>query len=401
MSNRLSCLNVSRHQIKCLCLLFFTLPLTLSLLAAVPDHSNVPGVVIDYSPASSKIYIGSPSIARLPGGDYIASHDFFGPGSQNNRTRIHCSRDKGLTWEILTDINGQWWSSLFVHRDTLYIMGTSRQNGFCVIRRSIDGGKTWTTPTNKNTGLLLSDSQYHCAPVPVVVHQGRIWRAMEERNPPEGWGSNFLAFVLSAPVNADLLKADSWTSTNRLRYNPEWPGSAWLEGNVVVTPAGKLVNILRNHTATGGKAAVIEIYDDGRQAHFNPETGFIDFPGGCKKFTIRFDSTSQRYWSLTNYIPEKHEGGNPERTRNTLALVASSDLINWTVRSVVLYHPDVEKTGFQYADWLFEGNDLITVVRTAFDDGLGGAHNCHDANYLTFQRIADFRQRTLSDPPLE
>ena len=45
------------------------------------NHFSVPGVVIDYSPAETGKYIGSPSIAILPNGYYVASHDFFGPGT--------------------------------------------------------------------------------------------------------------------------------------------------------------------------------------------------------------------------------------------------------------------------------------------------------------------------------
>ena len=33
-------------------------------------------------------------------------------------------------------------------------------------------------------------------------------------------------------------------------------------------------------------------------------------------------------------------------------------------------HPDVKNHGFQYVDWLFEGDDLIAACRTAFDDDL-------------------------------
>ena len=47
-------------------------------------------------------------------------------------------------------------------------------------------------------------------------------------------------------------------------------------------------------------------------------------------------------------------------------------------------------------DWLFDGDDIIAACRTAYDDGLGGAHNNHDANYLTFHRIANFRTKTAA-----
>ena len=70
------------------------------------------------------------------------------------------------------------------------------------------------------------------------------------------------------------------------------------------------------------------------------------------------------------------------------------------MRSIVAYHPDAKKHGFQYLDWQFEGDDIVAVSRTAYDDGLGGAHNYHDANYLTFHRLSDFRRlHTLDLPP--
>ena len=48
-------------------------------------------------------------------------------------------------------------------------------------------------------------------------------------------------------------------------------------------------------------------------------------------------------------------------------------------------------------DWQFDGEDIIAACRTAFDDAEGGAHNNHDANYLTFHRFANFRRLTQAD----
>ncbi|MHC4680798.1 MAG: exo-alpha-sialidase [Planctomycetota bacterium] len=264
-------------------------------------------------------------------------------------------------------------------------MGTGGQYGGAVIRRSTDGGATWTTPADERSGRLFAEGQYHCAPVPVVVQNGRLWRAMEDRYPPEGWGSNFRSFVMSAPVDADLLKADSWTSSNRLRFDQAWPGRAWLEGNIVVTPDNKLVNILRVENKEREMAAVIRISEDGKSVSFDPANDFIHFYGGTNKFTIRYDRRTNRYWSLVN------KQKNPTAYRNVLTLVSSSDLRTWRVESVVLRHADSEKHAFQYIDWLFEGDDIVAVSRTAYDDGLGGAHRAHDANYMTFHRIRHFR----------
>lgn len=362
------------------------------LAAAAP-----PGVVIDHCPQTTGQYIGSPSIAILPDGRYVASHDFFGPNSGQRTgalSRVFQSRDRGKTWRLISEVQPAFWSTLFVHNGALYMMGTTFEYGDTVIRRSNDGGATWTKPVDEKSGLLLR-GRYHCAPQPVTVHNGRLWRAMEDAEAGGGWGHHFRAFMMSAPLNADLLDASSWLSSNRLARDAsllEGKFRGWLEGNAVVTPGGEIVDILRVDVPQGGIAAMIRISADGMRATFDPASGFIPFPGGAKKFVIRFDAKSKLYWALSNYVPEKHKGPHAAGTRNTLALISSPDLQAWSVRATILYHPDREKHGFQYPDWQFDGKDIVAAVRTAFDDEAGGAHNAHDANFLTFHRIRNFRK---------
>ena len=385
---------------------FWLVMLVLACCAPRPDHTLVPGVIIDYSPARSGRYIGSPGIAVLPNGTYVASHDFFGPKSNKNRTRIFRSTDRGESWDMLTDIVGQWWSTLFVHKGDLYIMGVSEAEGNAVIRRSSDGGATWTEPVDANSGLLLADGGYHCAPVPVLIHNGRIWRAMEDIRGGDGWGEHFRTFMMSAPVDADLLNASNWTVSNRIARDSTWLDgrfNGWLEGNAVATPEGEVVNILRVDYDPGGIAAMIHINKDGNRATFDPKQDFIDFPGGAKKFTIRYDSLSQRYWSLVNIVrpPSLSDTVRAASIRNTQVLINSPDLRHWDVKSTILSHPDIQRHGFQYVDWLFDGDDIIAVSRTAYDDGVGGAHNFHDANYMTFHRIQDFRKQLPHASPVK
>jgi hypothetical protein len=83
--------------------------------------------------------------------------------------------------------------------------------------------------------------------------------------------------------------------------------------------------------------------------------------------------------------------------RNTLALLCSANLRDWELRCVVLHHPDAKRRGFQYVDWLFDGDDLVAVSRTGHDDAWGGALKAHDANYLTFHRVSRFRTLTPGD----
>jgi len=362
------------------------------------DHSSVPGVIIDYSPAASGRYIGCPAIAILPDGRYVASHSFFGPGTTFDETWVFSSEDRGKTWEKLGQIKGQFWSNLFVHRGALYIMGVGRQWGNVVIRRSIDEGRTWTSPTDKDHGLLLDDSRYHSSTVPMIIHKGSIWRAVEveDRYPDRGRDVHpYRAFVMSASIEADLLKAASWNTTNYLKFDLSRVGKragqasgGWREGNVLVTPDGRLVNFLRIDDAGADRADILPVTDDGKRIYFDDQDrGLIDFPGGRTKFTIRFDPKMKRYWSLTN------KQSNPPAVRNVLTLVSSADLKHWRVHTIVLRHRDSRHHAWQYVDWLFDGDDIVAVSRTAFGD----SHNFHDANYLTFHRIEDFRDLTMDD----
>ncbi len=379
--------------------IFLNLLLFLLFSAIVTSQEKlekVPGSVVDYSNPETRIYLGSPSIVILPNSQYLATHDYFGPGVKGdaNKTAVLRSSDMGKTWKKVTVLTDSYWSNLFYHKNAVYLMGTSKEYGNLVIRKSNDNGKTWSTPSDKKNGLLRDDFEYHTAPTPVAIIDGRIFRTMEVRSPAYGWGINFEALVVSAPVDGDLLDAENWTVSNRIHFNQDWLGSAWLEGNIVKTPEGKLVNIMRvDSKDRGGKAAILSYDKEIDHLSFDPEEGFINFPGGSKKFTIRYDEESKRYWTLSNHV--RDFGYNPGSTRNCLTLSSSPDLFNWTVHEEILYHPDVAKHGFQYADWQFDGKDIIALVRTAFDDNFGGAHNNHDANYMTFHRIENF-SNTLS-----
>jgi len=368
------------------------------------------------SPNPPSLYLGSPSLVRLPGGNLLASYDWFGPAApkdaygQYNRAGLSLSTDDGKSWTHIGDLNGQFWSNLFVHDGSVYSLGTSARYGSVVIRRSDDGGLTWTEPTDSLSGLLLPGGHgttapnYHTAPVPIAIHDGRIYRAFED-NDPLNWPRGFESFVISADLSSNLLDASSWTVSNKLAFDPSWvpagwncssPG--WLEGNAVVAPNGEIWNILRFHADPDvDKATIVKVSADGTLVTFDPADGFIDFPGGGHKFTIRRDPITGLYITLVN------DNTDPAfaRQRNVLALYTSADLINWNYATTLLeddqdlpWAQSVALTGFQYVDWHFDGDDLIYLVRTAYD----GGHNYHDANRITFHRIEDFRTTVLGIP---
>jgi len=381
-------------------------------LAAAPPQ-KVPGVVIDHSPAASGRYIGSPSIVILPDGNYLASHDFFGPKTSSNTcatTAVFLSTNRGKSWHKRATVKCSFWPDLFVHRGAVYLMGATHKNGRIVIRRSRDDGKTWTVPDTTRTGLLTPEGHWHTAPVPVVEHAGRLWRAFENVDIHLPWGPHFRPGMLSVPENADLLVAANWTFSNFLPHSAGWLDGGfrgWLEGNAVVAPDGSMVDFLRvARWHLPEWAAIVHISADGRKASFNPATGFIKFRGGSTKFTIRRDPEKGGYWMLANIATRQSsmaDGSSifsirPGGIRNTLALVYGRDLCDWEVRAIILHHPDVSYHGFQYVDWQFDGKDMVAVSRTGYDDGMGGPHDAADANYMTFYRIKNFRTLKMASP---
>jgi len=347
--------------------------------------SSPPGTIVAHSPASSEAYIGSPALLILPDGSYVASHDFFGPGTDFDEYAVYRSENRGQTWSKIAGFIGQWWSSLFLHGGDLYTIGTTREYGYAVIRRSTDAGYTWTDAVDSSTGILSPTDRYHCAPVPVIEHENRIWTAYEIAL---GRRPHWPATVASAPVGADLLDAGNWTWAEP--YHHHRSRGQWIEGNMVVGPDGRLVNVLRSNPRVDGKrvgdrAALVHVSCDGKRLTHNAPADEIHMPGGGVKFTIRFDIDSGRYWTLGS------KQTRPAAVRNTLVLASSADLRKWTVEQTLLHHADPAHHGFHYVDWVVEGDDLLFLSRTAFADGLGGAHTQHDANYLTFHRVLDFR----------
>ena len=362
----------------------FLASLTLALVfSSVAGAASVPGVVIDHQPAATQQYIGSPSIVKLGNGDYLATHDLFGPksGSRTSaETKVFVSHDRGATWKQISSFRDQFWSNLFVLKNRVYLMGTTAEYGRIVIRTSDDNGQNWS-----DAHYLTEDSGYLTAPVPMAIQNGVLYRAFEYHPPAPRVRE---ALLMWASVNSDLTKASSWSFSNRVPVDKDAQGAISVEeGNAVVAPDGSIVDILRVDQRE--RVAILRL--SGKELKFDR---FIDFPGGSKKFTIRFDAKTKLYWSLVNPAlrGESLSVSLPGHVRNTLAVISSPDLIHWTPRAILIQHPDPLHYGFQYVDWQFDGDDLIAAVRTAYDDGEGGAHSYHDANYLTFSRVSNFRE---------
>ena len=363
-------------------------------VADVPDF----GTVIAKVPVLRRGGAYNQTITMLPDGSYIAACTGVGekPGPV-----MFISHDKGATWQRHGSYDVQKhhianYHNLFVHEGVLYFMGMGEGRKGLRICRSDDGGLTWTSAEDSHSGIIL-EGLYHTAPVPMLVHGGRIWRACEDypdKNP----------FMISAPADCDLLEASNWTRTNKvghgLRYiNGYKLSGSLIEGNAVEAPSGEVVNLIRTNSAATSRYATILHVKGVDSLYFNPESDWVEMPGGGKKFTVRYDGKSGMYWALTNpdsgaLITHRgiyRAGMSHSLERNRLVLVCSTDLVNWMEVRTVLYDPDPFFHGFQYADWVFDGDDIAAVVRVGAPESRGLPVRQHDSNMMCFVKIENFR----------
>ncbi|MGC3978064.1 MAG: T9SS type A sorting domain-containing protein [Paludibacteraceae bacterium] len=404
-----------------LAVIFFLIAHTVILQAKVV----FPGKIISESPDPLKMTIGSPSIVVLPDGSYLASHDWGGDAINGTYSSIYKSTDKGINWKLVSTVKDVKCATLFWFKGNLYLMGVKSDYGDICIRHSANAGINWSEAVSSTTGLLFK-GRFYTAPVPVVIHNGRIWRAYEE-SVDALHPQDLKAFVISAPIEADLLNAANWTKSSGVNFNPDWINAtspAWLEGNMVINPDGNLVDFVRviSEQEKNGDfalgcpadsytrykiAAKIPVSADGKTVSFDPYSNFTNFPGAMSKFTIRYDTLSGKYWSIANKITTtnyKYLGASnsPVNQKNVLVLYSSTDLENWEEKYILLRWNEADvltqrvNFGFQYADWQIDGNDIVAVVKTSWYGS-----DLNEGNMLTFHKIPNFRSITMDASPAD
>lgn len=375
---------------------------------------------IKHQPERSKTYIGSPSIVRLPDGALLASHDYFGQlhtlEGENGLTSIYRSEDNGETWENITHIMNCFWGTMVSIPSGVYMMSVTREYGDVVVRKSTDGGFTWSIPKDSKTGVILPGTpkglphQFRIETSGTeMVYNGRIYKCFDkhtiEADGIEWSPDRFATGVMSADITSDLLDASNWTISNMLRFDYSKysdqavaiKGSGWLEGTPVPAPDGSICQLTRmNHLGVFNKCAIMSLSDDCRTLSFDYNNGIIDFVGGESRFTVRKDSKTGLYVTFSNYNQWDEKIGDAVTNRNLLCLSVSEDLRHWRrVRDVLKDDTGLDwdmsrrLTGFQYAAWHFDGEeDIILLSRTAYR----GANSYHNANRLTFHRFENWRK---------
>ena len=337
------------------------------------------GVTVNYLHPDDKQYFfsgqfpASPCILRLPNGVLLASMDFYRKAGPQNLTVICRSEDDGKTWTYVTDLYPCYWGKMFLHKNRLYMLSISSEYGDVLIGCSEDEGVTWSEPKvlfRGSTNCMASGN--HRGSCIITRENGRIWTSVEYG----AWHSGkFLNAVLSIDEKDDLLEPQNWTRSGFFIPDPEWKKDysviGAIEGNVITTPDGELVNILRFGNANKALMLKVDANNPDKELEFHK---IIDFPMGHSKFEI------VRHEDGTYYAV-----GNRGKHRNILALYSSPDLENWEFEKDLINCEEYSAavTAFQYPSVLLEGDELLVLSRTAWN----GASTFHDANYITFHRF--------------
>ncbi len=346
----------------------------------------------DFKYSFSGQHLCTPSILKHPDGYILASMDLYEGKAPQNLTLIFRSDDNGKTWYHYTELFPCFWGKLFLHNGDVYMLATSTEYGDLLIGKSSDGGKHFDMPTVIHRGSCASWTPgWHKSAMPVIHHKGRIWTGIDYGSHKTGGHATCL---LSVAEDADLLVAKNWSISNPLAFNPDWEGSVrddnrgFIEGNAVVFPDGDIGIIIRYLTNFGtpnhGWAGLLKGNNSDPEEHLKFYK-FVSFSGNLSKFDVLYDTKSKMYCSIINSIRDEKN----VTARNVLAFAVSSDLENWTEVCDLLNYQDQDasKVAFQYVSFDFDGEDIIYLSRTAFNN----AQNYHDNNYITFHRIENFR----------
>jgi hypothetical protein len=381
--------------------------------------ADVPGTVVYWRtspasrlwPASNRIYTTSPSIVKLPNGDYLLAFNLFGgslePSAADGTTYIYRSSDKGTNWTNLTPQRMSYMKrgSLFVHGNSVYLWGYTGDasgdslSGSVIIRKSTDNGTTWTlpfhpsdpTPANGDptNGFIMAGTMGG-TPFNPVIHDGRLWMAQGGKR------------VMDVAADANWLLAAGWKRSSAANTDSGPNGIPDSYKDVTITEAQIVASpqtgvVILPKVESEPRTVLIRATGSGTVA--NPTTDdWVDLPGGGKKFGAAYDPVSQRFYVLSNPVLPAHFGHSEpwNMIRNTAALMSSKDLKLWDVQQIFLYGPNIGWEGFQYLNFDMDGDDMIVASRTAFDlTGEPGVDykppRGHDSNLITFHRIRNFR----------
>ncbi len=327
--------------------------------------------------------------------------------------------------------------------------GDERSSGHITIARSGDEGATWDvatlvadakpfstgpTPVLQSGGRLWRAFEHNLGPWGSGYASVVLSAAADAPDLllPSAWTlSGGLPFASVAP-----LVPANWSAAP-----PPYavaPNFGWLEGNAVERDAGGLNGIyvlLRvNSPPAANKAALLELASPAGVPAF--KAWVEPFWGGNSKFSVKRDAGTGLYVTLASAVAEPAAvslppacgpvalprgellpccgfleacggggggGGGANATcvwchansRNQLSLAVAKDAGGpWVLAGPPILYDDTGvpgfisemSTGFQYADWVFAGSDIVASVRA----GYRGSNNYHNSNRHLLKVVANW-----------
>ena len=309
-----------------------------------------------------------------------------------NVTYLKRSADGGATWTQVGEVAGMRWASVFAHNGKIYLLGTHLQGSLAMVGE-------YDPATNAFRYENLGVKGGLGAPNPVLIANGRVYKASGPS-------------VMSAPADADLLSASSWsfsTMTATQLLSKSWflnasgmtdcGDYALGEGSMVVGPDGEIYMILRiDANPAYGYAAIVHVSQDGvTLSRVSSCNSLIRIPTTPSKFSVVYDGETGLYLAMTS-VPTLGIAGQ----RNILGLCASRDMINWTLVDTLLVDREMMNStlsayahAFQYVDFDLSGDSLRLVVREA----TGYTNTYHDGKYITMYTVENFRDLIAERAP--
>lgn len=337
---------------------------------------------------------------------FYSTMSFFNGSRQSDGSDLVVSRDLGKTWELVRSFpNMTAAGTLLEVEGNIYSIG-----GFANVQiAKLDVEKQ----TTKSTVMRLAVGR--SGPGTPLIFEGRIYKPYGD-------------CILSASVGDDLMASSSWDQSNPVSelITRQWLEKSgfkergwraadgtfvdWEEGNVVPGTDGSLYVIYRLNV-TRGYAAVFKLNHDGTRLSYVDEINgvtlkqqsIIEIPSAKSRHTIKYDVVTKQYIALMNsYTGDESTqyAWTDMQQRSVLALAASTDLVNWETKEIVL----VDRTmmnpvlsvfahGFQYADFTIADNNLYFIVRENSGERTFDYH--HEANFITFYTIENYRDLLL------
>jgi len=406
-------------------------------------------LVLRRSNDPARIQVYSPGLARLASGRLVATCDVSTPVDMTSKGALLESRKRWMHEFYTSDNHGRSWTLRgeapmmharpFEAGRSVYVLG---QAGDLTIVRSTDGGETWSGPAR-----LTEGQKWHQAPCNVHYANGRVYLVMERQTDPDfkGWVVSVLApVVMSAPVDADLMRRDSWTFSNELSFNevlrqagpphligtPFFPNGptvsgpgdrrhmapiGWLESNVVqftdpdhvwFDPSGRTFHLwMRAHTGTSNLACIAKAVEseDRKSITVSLEhapTGepmlYVPCPGGHMKFHIVYDAKMRLFWLVSSQSTDSMTRPDrlpaerynlPNNERHRLALHFSKNCVDWCYAGLIA-EGGSPRQARHYASAVIDGEDLHVLSRS----GDERAATAHDGNMITFHTVRNFRR---------